>query len=282
MRISIVKENAVDILRCCFKPNEILKTYTFDELLNISAEDLNRELRELMYVLPDNHDDTIFEYCYTKAEKCRYNENTDLRNVVTSLSHGCNLRCIMCNMPASYSPKQKEVYFAVLNKLKQQYIENIGLTADGEPFLFKNETFKYLESLSRDNCYMVSGVTNATLLTEDDIDHLNNIQINNGIKIQFAVSVDGITNETYSKIRKNDKFETVINNVKLMNKYGMLRTIHFVVQFDNLHELSMIDDFWQSNGVDPKKLTMLICDGPNNMRSRIMNTQEWKNYKLIH
>lgn len=268
--------NKINLIRCCYKPNEIIKQYTIDDVIN--SENFVDEIKNLACQRMSNHDYKIYDYCKTNDKICDW-YNDEIDTITISTSTRCNLNCIMCNYKEKYNTNDKFVYFTLLNKIKNNHLKTIELTFEGEPFYYKEDTFNYIRSLTINDCQCLYIISNLTMLSENDIIELNNISNLTNVKILFSVSIDGITEETYKKIRKNNLFNKVINNTVLLKNYNMLDKINFVVQEENLHELDMVFDFWKTYNINKDFLNILLINGVSQNRiNTVLQSAEWNNY----
>lgn len=268
--------NKINAVRCCYKDLEIIKSYTLDEIINDNNffKNLKKYAAEIK-----QHDWAIYSYCNTTEKICNW-FNDEIDTVSVSTSTACNLNCIMCNYKKYKYNKltDKNIYFTILNKLKNNHLKTIGLTMEGEPFFYKNDSFKYIKSLTRNDCEYLYIISNLTLLNESDIILLNNIKNTNKINILFEVSIDGITEETYKKIRNNNKFNQIINNTILLNKFNMLNKINFVAQPENLHELSFLKEYWAEKNI--YNINVMLLNGVEQEKIKfVLSSNEWKTYK---
>lgn len=270
------ESNKINAVRCCYKDLEIIKSYTLDEIINDNNffKNLKKYAAEIK-----QHDWATYSYCNTTEKICNW-FNDEIDAVSVSTSTACNLNCIMCNNKKYKYNKltDKDIYFTILNKIKNNHLKTIGLTMEGEPFFYKNDSFKYIKSLTRNDCEYLYIISNLTLLNESDIILLNNIKNTNKINILFEVSIDGITEETYKKIRNNNKFNQIINNTILLNKFNMLNKINFVAQPENLHELSFLKEYWAEKNI--YNINVILLNGVEQEKIKfVLSSNEWKTYK---
>ena len=67
-------------------------------------------------------------------------------------------------------------------------------------------------------------------------------------------------NERYKTIHKNNFFNKIVNNIKLLRELDMLCNINYVIQEENYFELELLKDFWKDNGIEREKLTINLKD----------------------
>lgn len=267
--------NLINAIRCCYKENEIIKRYSLDEIINDNnfINNLRNYVKEVK-----NHDWKVYPYCNTQEKVCNW-FNDEIDTITVSTSVACNLNCIMCGLKHKLNKElDKSIYFTLLNKIKNNHLKTIGLTMEGEPFFYKNDTLEYIKSLTRNDCQCLYIISNLTVLNENDIVLLNNIKNKHNINILFEASIDGITEETYRKIRNNNKFNQVVNNAILLNNFKMLNKINFVAQPENLHELSFLNEYWAEKNIH--NINVLLLNGVDqNKINFVLSSNEWKNYK---
>lgn len=278
IRIKFVDANHIGIIHCCFREKEFTGIMSIDEIMKMSNNEFWTYLLESYKEIPSNHKYQPDYYCETD-QNCYYNDKYLDSVTVTTFKH-CNIKCKMCMVSDnSFMPYNKDVkiYFKLLNMLKGHNLRCIGLTGNGEPFLPKIETFEYLESLNSNDCEFVDFATNTLLLNKEDIDRLARIN-NENIKLKFMCSCSAITPETYYKIHNNNNFDKVINNIRYMAEIGLTPLISFVIQSENLHELSMLQDFWKDYNISGLAVHPVV--GFNG--SFIANSPEYKNFKSLY
>lgn len=220
---------------------------------------------------------------YVCSADCEYYKH-NIDSIGIHSSEACNLSCTMCRFALiSGSPKDKEIYFSLLNKIKGLGLNTIELTTIGEPFFYKKETFEYLESLTTKDCENVYIITNATLLSHTDIDRLFDISKKSGVNIKIQVSVDSINESTYKLIRRNTKFNTVLDNIKYLNSVGLLTEVSMTIQPLNFWQINLIDKFWSDLGVNYK--INLVAEKANVSKKDVSNIKDsstWKNFIKNH
>lgn len=176
---------------------------------------------------------------------CKFNEKP-FKTVKTDVNKSCNLSCVMCRDHKKTYKYQDDIYFKLLDQLKGHNLFEIDLTGTGEPFLYKERTFKWIESLDYEkDCKQIFFISNLTTLNEEDIDWMKQFSVRTGIKFYGIASIDAATKETYYKIRKIDLFDKVVKNAEHLRKYGMLKCINFVLQHDNLNEAMQVYNYWE-------------------------------------
>lgn len=271
---------------CCHLPHNrgevdelTLDKIPYQEFLKLDnvMEYLNKIHKNFPYIMPT---ESKSGNC---TPPCDY-MNYSVESISINSLEACNLHCRMCRKNViSASEKDKEVYFNLLYKIKGLGLNIIELTTAGEPFLFKKETFEYLESLSLKDCKQVYIITNATLLTKEDIDRLSKIKETSGVSICIQVSLDSIDESTYKIIRQNNNFQNVMDNIYYLNEKGLLAEVSFTIQSLNVWQLPLLDKFWAEKGI---KFNVHLAAPKAELSKREMelvkNSQSWKNFSKSH
>jgi len=157
----------------------------------------------------------------------------------------CNYRCVMCQV--SDWPKGRRAADMSFQDFRQIVDEQYGLVeikiqGMGEP-LMQGDPFFEMIRYARYQHIWVRTNTNASLL------HLKNNYkklVDSGAN-EIQISIDGAKKETFEKIRRGSKFENVIENCNLINKYAASKNtsptrMWVVVQKNNEDELNGLVD----------------------------------------
>jgi radical SAM protein with 4Fe4S-binding SPASM domain len=123
----------------------------------------------------------------------------------------CNLDCIMCPTGLHIDTRPKgfiewDLYTAVIDEIAP-FAEAVVLHSWGEPLLHK----KIIEMIAyaKERGLWVETSTNATRLTEAVARKLLEVGLD-----RIYLSMDGLTKETYEKVRVKGKFEEVLGNIE--------------------------------------------------------------------
>lgn len=273
-------QKTIDVFLCCtksfYKPvksltiNEVLSDENFISTLTNIYNSITKEYRQLV--------PACYELYYGNKNYC---ELTELQIIENSIQKTCNLTCSMCRNNIVIDKEEANLYFKVLEKLKNGNLNTIGLTMAGEPFYYKKETFDYINKLDANtDCKELLIISNLTLLNDDDILQLKNIQ-NKGININLIASIDGITENTYQKIRRNKLFSKVMHNSELLIKNNVLKQINFVAQPDNINELCLSYEYWHN--INNLQFNLIPLNGRNSeYYKELIKTDEYSKYlKLL-
>jgi radical SAM protein with 4Fe4S-binding SPASM domain len=147
-------------------------------------------------------------------------------------------------------------FVKILNQFPR--LKWIGLTGIGESYL--NPDFpKMLEVCKKRGIY-IENFDNFVLLNEERARQLVELSVD-----KIYVSLDAATKETYEKIRVGAKWETVINNIKTLDRLKKEHNahwpelwFHFIVSKDNVHELELYLDMINDMKVDVTRVQYTI------------------------
>lgn len=249
--------NQINVYFCCIDGlvdhEHPIATINTDNIKNIDFYDYlinvvnNADVKKI-HPLCKPHLKTDISHKFTYI--CGYDKTRPF-SISAALQRTCNLQCIMCRDRYIINKNQDGIYFDILNRLRNHNIMSLELTTVGEPFFYKEKILNYLNSLTTNDFKNIYITSNLTLLDTNDIEIIAKIQAKKNIRFCFTVSIDGITDDTYKNIRKNNFFNRVMNNALLLKKHNMLSLVNFVVQPDNMHELLPAYEYWKiTNNVE--------------------------------
>lgn len=151
------------------------------------------------------------------------------------MTNACNLRCVHCFMNSGIRMKD-ELLTDEIKKLLHDFKENSGdaiTFTGGEPTVRADftELLKYAHDLGLSSTIL----TNGTLWTQSLIDevspYINEVQ----------VSLDGIDEDTNSKIRGNWHFDETLQNIVTFAKHGVQTSVATTLTFNNLSSHTKYD-----------------------------------------
>lgn len=150
------------------------------------------------------------------------------------VTNTCNLRCIHCYKVAG-EPLEGELsteeWFSAIDTLKELGVITVAFTG-GEP-LMREDFFDLVAYAGRD--MGVNVFTNGTLLTEDVVKRLEEVQVE-----KVMVSIDGATAGTHEKIRGKDTFERTMRGVSLLVKHGVHVRSNTLIYTENAPEIETL------------------------------------------
>lgn len=172
------------------------------------------------------------------------------------MTNHCNLRCIMCFQSPNQNTMKRargfispETFKLTVDKAKG-FFTAIQICNAGEPTMHPKlpELIRY----AVDRGFDVELTSNGTLMDPQKARKI----LNTGVR-SVDFSIDGISKETYEKIRVGATFEKTIANVRDFLKLKRERankrpfvTLGIATQKDNLHEIPRYKDFFRGQGID--------------------------------
>ena len=139
-------------------------------------------------------------------------------NFLMELSNACNHACIFCThqkMQRKVGKMDKEKGFDILKQAYELGTREVGFYATGEPFLVP-ELPEYIMKAKEIGYNYVYLTTNGSLATPDKIVSVIDAGLDS---IKFSVNAP--QRKLYKFIHGRDDFDTVMNNLRYLNKYRM-------------------------------------------------------------
>lgn len=178
------------------------------------------------------------------------------------ITNHCNLNCIECGVVNKEKSTLPESLFQKLRKIFS-YIGGIAWLG-GETFLV-DYFLELLKTLNSDFPHLRHTIyTNGTLLCDKKITSAL-ADINN---LQLKLSLDSIVKEDFEQIRRGAKFETVLNNLMLLNETyaekGKKPNIgtNVVVMKKNVEQITAYPDFCKKYGLNHFDVSFLVDADP--------------------
>lgn len=201
------------------------------------------------------HNFLTFSSSIGKIPKTRQKGPTlDLVNL--RLTNACNFRCVHC-FPDS-SRGYEEGYSAaqikeLIDKLEEYKVLHITFTG-GEPFLkpYLIDMIKYANKKGM----LVSICTNASLIKEEHISALKTCAIGS-----IKVSMDGATEHTHSLYRGGNKFDALIEKIRILVDAGLPICINTVFSQLNKKEYREIGNLVKQLGVREFAYNFIVKSG---------------------
>lgn len=179
------------------------------------------------------------------------------RRIVLELTNSCNLNCIMCGRnAATFKPTFFDMdNFRSLEPL-MDIVEEVTLMGWGEPTIHPhfNEMLEMINRHSARKYFCTNGM---------NLKKIKNAIFDYNVDV-FAVSLDGATDETNSRIRRGSKIEQIkkdlIEIVKIKKerqlKYPWINFV-FCAMKSNIHELPDLVRLAAEIGIDEVKVVYL-------------------------
>ena len=177
-------------------------------------------------------------------------------DVLIELVAHCNMRCGMCPQSRLTRPRGTMAF-----ALWKRITDELGAKAPqtriwpalmGEPFLLGQELFRYLTYAKARGLCHISLNTNLGVFQKQWTDAL----FESGVD-ELLISMDGITKQTYERIRVGGRYEVLLENINwLLDEKERRRAefptiaLQFVVMDENEHEQEAFIDYWKRRGRD--------------------------------
>jgi MoaA/NifB/PqqE/SkfB family radical SAM enzyme len=169
---------------------------------------------------------------------------------------GCNYRCLFCIHGSGPQFEAMSLGPSLFEKLKPliRTVKHVHITGLGEPFL-NPHLLDYLSYFrEQDKSYYIN--TNGSLIDDAHIDVMTTS------KSELSVSLDAGDRETYEKIRRQGKWDTVISGIRRVSKiksdlrrpYPLLY-LTFHINALNLMSLKKVPQLAADLGIDAVKLS---------------------------
>lgn len=169
------------------------------------------------------------------ASACYFRSSTDgeERKALVQITERCNLHCAHCFVSARREGLDMEfaaIESTLLPRLAQARVRRLTLTG-GEPFAHPD--LLEVVALARREM-QVTICTNATLISEDQIDELCSI---GGVSLN--VSLDGFSRESHGRFRGSpESFEQTLETMRRLGERGLLKGVLVTP-----NRLAMVDEY---------------------------------------
>ena len=198
------------------------------------------------------------------------------RRLVFELTNACNLNCVMCGRnAANFKPTVFDMETFRYFEPMMDVVEEVTLMGWGEPTVHPH--FKeMLEIINRHSArkYFCTNGMNLNRLKEEILDY--NVDV-------FAVSLDGATNETNSRIRRGSDIVQITESLREIERMKHERNliypwINFVfcAMKSNLRELPALVKLAADIGIDEVKVVYLTV-----FESGLLNESLWGEENMI-
>ncbi|WDP89754.1 MAG: radical SAM protein [Desulfobacter sp.] len=168
--------------------------------------------------------------------------------VTLELSFACNLNCVMCprnHLTATGGFMDWNLFEKIILELEDKEIKAIVPFFRGESLL--HPRFRDMIRLIREKTgAQIQLATNGLLLDGPMADFLLDVEID-----FISFSIDAFTGETYEKVRQNNQFEQVMDNIEYFLSRRNCRQVATTVQASatanavNRHEIDAFVSYWK-------------------------------------
>lgn len=197
--------------------------------------------------------------------------------VIENTSH-CNQACIHCSHREMARPKRhmkRELWNKLVEEVGREHPEcEVWPTFYGEALILGRELWDRIDYAAQVGCNNLVLNSNATLLLHKQ--HIDWV-LASPLK-RFILSLDGLTKETYEKIRVHGKWDKVYPGVEELlrrrEKNGQLYpaiTCQFSLMDENEHEVEAYRNYWKERGAEVKVRPKLEWGSAGTIRSSFID-----------
>ena len=155
-------------------------------------------------------------------------------------STACNARCVFCpryDMTRPMGEMSDELFHKIIKDGKAMGVRYYSPFMNGEPFVFPR-IWEWLDYMEKENVY-VALYTNAEFLDVERFIKYKNIWYVN-------CSLNAATKETYNKVMRGPKWETIKKNIdELYKKAPFSMRVSMVLCDENEHELEQFKTMYR-------------------------------------
>lgn len=198
------------------------------------------------------------------------------RRLVFELTNACNLNCIMCGRNAAdFKPTVFDMDVFRSFEPLMDIIEEVTLMGWGEPTIHPNfiEMLEIINNHSARKYFCTNGM---------NLKKIKNAIFDYNVDV-FAVSLDGATDETNSRIRRGSKIDQITEDLKDIVrikkerglKYPWINFVFCAMQ-SNIRELPDLVRLAAEIGIEEVKVVYLTVFGED-----LMNESLWGHEELI-
>ena len=157
------------------------------------------------------------------------------------LKMACNLRCPSCHFSGKdFREDSTQIPLENFKKIGAEIFPKtrlLFLSCSAEPLTVKNFE-DYLDVCGQYRFSNLTFTTNGMLLKESHVESCINNRVN-----EICFSIDGSTKETVEKLRRGASFETIVENIKMLNRVKKKRNSAFpAVRFNFVMSTVNIDE----------------------------------------
>jgi radical SAM protein with 4Fe4S-binding SPASM domain len=196
----------------------------------------------------------------------------------------CNLNCLECPSGNNSSTRPKgfidiNLYQKIIDEVKGFVFYHM-IYLQGEPLLHPN-LFEFIRYADQNKIYTCTS-TNGHFLTEENCEKI----IESGLK-KLIISVDGVTQESYSKYRVGGDLEKVKQGIqtlaelkqKFSSRYPII-SLQFLVFRHNEHEIDEFKKLAKQLGADQFSIKSAQIDSPEQNLYLIPSIDKYSRYSL--
>ena len=196
----------------------------------------------------------------------------------------CNLQCPMCPTGKGQLGREKQkLEFDNFKKLIDEmgkYVVHLRMFGWGEP-LIHQDLFKMIR-YAKDKKMFVNIHTNAFFLNQENVKKMVESKMD-----ELNISLDGASQETYSKYRRNGDFKKTCENIKLIDQYKKekntkypITNLQFIVMKHNEHEIDQVKKLAENLGVNRLVLKVVGVDTKEEAEQYLPSQESLRGYEI--
>lgn len=245
-----------NVYACFANKHMLLGNYLQESLLDIWNGKQANLLRENIVTLKLEHGcqvckNKVFSGQFTQVFARRYDSLIINKTFLPSsldlqLSNRCNLKCLMCVV--SKDEKSSVDIEKVRENIRQMipFLKNVSFSG-GEPFMIHEYYNLWQDFIDLNPSCKISVNTNGTILNDRVKYFLQNLRFN------ICVSIDGLNQDTFEKIRLNASKEQVYQNLHYFREYCQKNDTFFNIKAcilkQNIHEIPDLIQYFDALNV---------------------------------
>lgn len=179
----------------------------------------------------------------------------------------CNMQCQMCMNPYLLPQEKGNMTYENFLKIIEQFPRTKTVILQGLGEIFLNPDILKMLKYLKENGYYVQFATNSSLLTNEVIHTLSELEID-----EIRLSLDTLNPHLYKQIRGVDALDKVIENMKNLVRdvnQKSLVMVNMVASQDNYEEIADMVDFAVNNNIGMVRVSWIQQKGAEAQRKFI-------------
>lgn len=170
-------------------------------------------------------------------------------HVDIELTNNCDVRCVMCErkfMRRKFGMMSMALFKRIVDDCENSGVESVKLNLWGESLLHK-KLLDMVQYAKENSSLILQFNTNANRLTGE----ISRGLVTAGLD-KLAISVDGVSEETYRKVRKGGSLKRVTDNIealldikKASTSVLPVVTLQIIAMTETKHEIDTFVETWQ-------------------------------------
>lgn len=199
-------------------------------------------------------------------------------------TNACNLQCPTC--PTGNRTDKRPKGFLRLEEFKKildelgDYLFKITLWNYGEPFI-NRQLVEMIELAKKKDIFIVTSTNGHFFSRKGDVERL----IRSGLD-ELIICLDGASQETLSKFRKNCDFEEIVAGIRSVVEEKRAQksktpkvVIQFIVMSHNEHEIELVRDLYEDLGADELSIKSVGISSDERFRELLPKDPKYSRYQ---